>query len=239
MFEFLEVITPGCGASWQDAGRPGWKRFGVPPGGWMDGEAAHAASRLLGNPEEAVVLELALQGARFRVRQSGWLAASGASMGWAPGTTRRVERGDVLNFTRHQSGVYAYLAAPGGWIAPEILGSAAVSARSGWVAALTRGMFFPVATIPRGIVGRRVKKAPQRNNIRPISRCGFGRVRNGRNFPMRRARLSLPRGGRFPRAATGWASVWRGRSSRGRRLSWSANLCGPVPCKSPAAANRW
>jgi antagonist of KipI len=131
MFEFLEVITPGCGASWQDAGRPGWKRFGVPPGGWMDGEAARAANRLLGNPEEAVVLELALQGARFRVRHSGWLAVAGASMGWAPGTTRGVECGDVLDFTRHQSGVYAYLAAPGGWIAPEILRSAAVSARSG------------------------------------------------------------------------------------------------------------
>jgi antagonist of KipI len=62
MFEFLEVITPGCGATWQDAGRPRWKRFGVPPGGWMDAEAAHAANRLVGNDHSAVVVELALQG---------------------------------------------------------------------------------------------------------------------------------------------------------------------------------
>ncbi len=139
MSEFLEVITPGCGATWQDAGRPGWKRFGVPPGGWMDATAARAANRLLGNPEEAVVLELALQGAQFRVLADGWLAVAGASMGWPPGTARRVKRGEELAFTRHHSGVYAYLAAPGGWVASEILGSAAVSARSGLGGGLVKG----------------------------------------------------------------------------------------------------
>jgi biotin-dependent carboxylase-like uncharacterized protein len=131
MFDFLEVITPGCGATWQDAGRPGWKRFGVPPGGWMDAAAAHAANCLVGNEESAVVIELALQGARFRVVREGWLAVAGASMGWTPGTVRQVVRGEELAFTRHASGVYAYVAAPGGWVAPEILGSVSVSARSG------------------------------------------------------------------------------------------------------------
>jgi biotin-dependent carboxylase-like uncharacterized protein len=139
MFEILEVITPGCGATWQDAGRPGWKRFGVPPGGWMDAAAARAANRLLGNPEDAVVLELALQGARFRVLADAWLAVAGASMGWPPGTVRRVVRGEELSFTRHHAGVYAYLAAPGGWAAPAILGSAAVSPRSGLGRGLAKG----------------------------------------------------------------------------------------------------
>ena len=139
MFEFLEVITPGCGATWQDAGRPGWKRFGVPPGGWMDADAACASNRLLENPDDAVVLELALQGAKFRVLADGWLAVTGASMGWPSGTARRVARGEELAFDRHRSGVYAYLAAPGGWVAPEILGSAAVSARSGLGRTLNKG----------------------------------------------------------------------------------------------------
>ncbi len=138
MSEFLAVISPGCGATWQDAGRPGWKRFGVPPGGWMDAEAARAANRLLENPDDAVVLELALQGARLRVLADGWLAVAGASMGWPPGTARRVKRGEELAFDRHQSGVYAYLAAPGGWVAPQILGSASVSARSGLGRALAK-----------------------------------------------------------------------------------------------------
>jgi len=139
MFEFLEVVAPGCGVSFQDAGRPGWKRFGVPPGGWMDARAATAANRLLENPDDAVVLELALQGARFRVMADGWLAVAGASMGWPPGTARKVTRGEELVFTRHQSGVYAYLAAPGGWVAPTILGSAAASARSGLGRGLAKG----------------------------------------------------------------------------------------------------
>jgi len=138
MFEFLEVITPGCGASFQDAGRPGWKRFGVPPGGWMDPVAARAANALMGNAEGAVVVELALQGARFRVMSDGWVALAGAAMGrpWGAG---RVVAGEELSFTRHESGVYAYLAAPGGWVAPEILGSAAVSARSGLGCGLRAG----------------------------------------------------------------------------------------------------
>lgn len=139
MFDFLAVVAPGCGVSFQDAGRRGRKRFGVPPGGWMDAEAAHAANRMLGNPDDAVVLELALQGARFRVMADGWLAVAGASMGWPPGTARGVKRGEELAFDRHQSGVYAYLAAPGGWVAPAILGSAAVSARSGLGRALVAG----------------------------------------------------------------------------------------------------
>ncbi|MFZ9932415.1 MAG: biotin-dependent carboxyltransferase family protein [Chthoniobacterales bacterium] len=133
------MIAPGCGATWQDAGRPGWKRFGVPPGAWMDATAARSANRLLGNAEDAVVLELALQGARFLVVADGWLAVAGASMGWPPGTARQVRRGEELSFTRHRGGVYAYLAAPGGWVAPQILGSASVSARSGLGRPLAKG----------------------------------------------------------------------------------------------------
>ncbi len=190
MFEFLEVITPGCGATWQDAGRPGWKRFGVPPGGWMDAEAARAANRLLGNAEDAVVLELALQGARFRVVADGWLAVAGASMGWPPGTARRVMRGEELAFTRHQSGVYAYLAAPGGWVAPEILGSAAVSVRSGLGRGLAKGDVISchldpehpdrrsaedarsAATYPRNIEVR-VWRGPQWREFSEVARATF------------------------------------------------------------------
>jgi antagonist of KipI len=148
MFEFLEVIAPGCGASFQDAGRPGGKRFGVPPGGWMDPRAAAAANGLVGNDAGAVTVELALQGARFRVRRDGWLAVAGASMGWPAGTSRRVVRGEVLDFTRHEGGVYAYLAAPGGWVAPKILGSAAVSLRSGLGRGLGAGDVLSAADDP-------------------------------------------------------------------------------------------
>jgi len=190
MFEFLEVITPGCGASWQDSGRPGWKRFGVPPGGWVDEEAAHAANRLVGNDQSTVVIELALQGARFRALRDGWLAVAGASMGWTPGTARMVLRGEELTFMQHESGVYAYLAAPGGWVAPVLLGSAAVSARSGIGSTLTAGETLfcrndprrpgmppvasgrPAASSPRHLKVR-VWPAPQWADFGPSARKNF------------------------------------------------------------------
>ena len=172
MFEFLEVISPGCGASFQDAGRPGWKRFGVPPGGWMDPAAACAANELIGNPSGAVVMELALQGARFRVLCDGWLSFAGASMGWSPGTVRKVSRGEELSFARHESGVYAYGAAPGGWVAPEYLGSAAVSARSGLGRGLAAGDVLFSLKAPNSVApelkmkrGRPVRY-PQRIEVR-------------------------------------------------------------------------
>jgi len=172
MFEFLEVITPGCGASFQDAGRPGWKRFGVPPGGWMDEAAAQAANRLVGNEESAVVIELALQGARFRALRDGWLSVAGAAMGWMPGTVRRVSRGEELAFIRHASGVYAYVAAPGGWVAPEILGSASVSARSGIGRGLAAGDVLSCRRDPdlapreHGSTGRAAVVYPSRIEVR-------------------------------------------------------------------------
>ena len=170
MFEFLEVISPGCGASFQDAGRPGWKRFGVPPGGWMDPAAACAANELIGNPSGAVVMELALQGARFRVLCNGWLSFAGASMGWSPGTVRKVSRGEELSFARHESGVYAYLAAPGGWVAPEYLGSAAVSARSGLGRGLAAGDVLFSLKAPNSVAAEmkrgRPVRYPQRIEVR-------------------------------------------------------------------------
>jgi biotin-dependent carboxylase-like uncharacterized protein len=184
MFEFLEVIAPGCGASFQDAGRPGWKRFGVPPGGWMDPVAARAANGMMGNAEGAVVVELALQGARFRVVRDGWVAVAGAPMGGPSGAVR-VVAGEELSFTRHESGVYAYLAAPEGWVAPEILGSAAVSARSGLGCGLRAGEVLCCRGNPAraGSTGRgevypqRIKLAvwhgPQWNDFAPAARAMF------------------------------------------------------------------
>jgi len=184
MFEFLEVIAPGCGASFQDAGRPGWKRFGVPPGGWMDPVAARAANGMMGNAEGAVVVELALQGTRFRVVCDGWVAVAGAAMGRAWGAGR-VVAGEELSFTRHESGVYAYLAAPGGWVAPEILGSAAVSARSGLGCGLRAGEVLCCRGNPEqaGLAGRgdfyphrieaAVWRGPQWNDFAPVARAMF------------------------------------------------------------------
>ena len=77
---FLKVLSPGLGAAFQDQGRPGWRRFGVPTSGAMDAHAAAYANRLLGNPPWAAVVELLLHGAHLQVRQECWLALTGADL---------------------------------------------------------------------------------------------------------------------------------------------------------------
>ena len=62
---------------------------------------------------------------------------------------------------RHESGVYAYLAAPGGWAAPEYLGSAAVSARSGLGRGLSAGEVISGRTDPTLCGPERVARAGQ------------------------------------------------------------------------------
>src|SRR6266404_590167 len=104
----LEVLSPGLGVTVQDSGRPGWRRFGVPTGGFMDQHAALLANRLLDNSTRCPVLELMLQGARFRVLSPTWIAATGAdAQGSVPlWKAVRVQAGDVLEFPRNRAGVW-------------------------------------------------------------------------------------------------------------------------------------
>lgn len=131
----LRILSPGLGITIQDAGRPGFRRLGVPPGGAMDPMAARWANRLLDNPSEWPVLECCLQGQRIEVLESGWVAITG---GRGLGTGRRagwsavrVREGDVLEFPPQERGVWRYLAIPGGIAAPRFLGSASTLPRAG------------------------------------------------------------------------------------------------------------
>lgn len=123
--EFFEVEAVGLGATLQDRGRRGWRRFGVPPGGAMDDHAAAWANRLLDNPSDAGVLELLLQGAQVRALADGWVAITGADANlglpmWQP---VHVERGDLLEFSHNLCGVWAYIAVEGGFEGRRWLGS--------------------------------------------------------------------------------------------------------------------
>jgi biotin-dependent carboxylase-like uncharacterized protein len=137
----IQVLATGVGLSIQDRGRPGWRRFGVPPGGVMDRYAANWANDLLGNSRRAPVLEIALQGAVLKILKDTWIALAGADLGAAvrPWTAVRVKAGEELSFTQPRAGVWAYLALPGGVVAPSYFGSAAVDARNGLGSSLRVG----------------------------------------------------------------------------------------------------
>jgi KipI family sensor histidine kinase inhibitor len=157
----LRVISTGSGLSIQDAGRPGFARFGIPNSGAMDPVLAADANRLLENRPDAPVLELGLQGQRFEVMSDGWLALGGDSA-LAPGrrgVAFRARAGETLNFPPVAHGVWRYLAIPGGWAGPELLGSHSGGARLGWGAVVQAGDVLGAqeagAFAPRDAVARR------------------------------------------------------------------------------------
>ena len=111
----LELIDSGLGASLQDLGRRGWKRFGVPPGGALDDHAARWANLLLGNPLNAPVLEFLFHGATLRALRDVELALTGAALGPGPGPvrwhTRILTQGEEITLPPSASGVEAEIGA--------------------------------------------------------------------------------------------------------------------------------
>lgn len=137
----LEIISMGPSLTLQDAGRAGWRRYGVPPGGAMDRHAMRAANQLLGNKPAAPVLEILMQGAQFKVTEAGWVALAGADScaGYSAWTAFKVQAGQVLQFTAKAGGLFAYLAVPGGFASERWFGSVSVDPRNGLGRALKKG----------------------------------------------------------------------------------------------------
>ena len=129
----LQVLALGVGATFQDTGRFGWRRFGVPRSGPMDDHAAAWANRLLDNPSDAPVLELLLQGAKFAVLQDSWIAVTGADSDASLPMWRavHVKANEVIQFPHARSGIWNYMAVEGGFQADQILGSASTCQRGG------------------------------------------------------------------------------------------------------------
>lgn len=137
------VLDGGLLTTIQDAGgRPGLGRFGVPPGGAMDAVAARLANRLVGNREDASVLEIAIGGPTLAWSVAAHVGLAGADLGAfsehlriTPGFSYRLGAGAVLRFDRSlgaASGARTYLAVEGGFLVEPILGSSATDRRSGF-----------------------------------------------------------------------------------------------------------
>ena len=154
----FEVTATGTGLALQDGGRVGWRRFGVPPGGALDGYAMRAANRLLGNPLEAPVLEVFRQGACLRLLEPCWVGLAGADScanlpAW---TARRLPSGAWLDFSKKAAGVFSYLAVPGGFCGERWFDSVSVDPRIGLGAPLTKGSILEAAEMTPGPIASRV-----------------------------------------------------------------------------------
>jgi antagonist of KipI len=128
----LRVEKPGLLTTVQDLGRPGHRKFGVPPSGAMDRFALAAANRLVGNPEGAAGLECALNGPVLLALQPCLVAVTGAD--FTPSvngaevplwTSVYLAAGERLSFAGRRWGARCYVAVAGGLAGSRWLGSLA------------------------------------------------------------------------------------------------------------------
>lgn len=133
----IEVLAPGVLCTVQDTGRHGVQALGIGVCGAMDRFAARVANTLLGNPDEAPVLEITLGAAQFRVLRDGWFAIAGADLqascdgaSLSPCRVFRLREGQELRFARARKGCRAVLAVRGGFSAEPVFGSAATDLRA-------------------------------------------------------------------------------------------------------------
>jgi biotin-dependent carboxylase-like uncharacterized protein len=159
----LRIISPGLSTSVQDAGRPGFQRFGVAVGGALDPVSLRAANALVGNPGHVGALETLYVGPTFAVEAEDArlafvgadaaidiLADSGAvSAANIPAMQSvRVRRGEVVRVGSLRNGSSLYIAVEGGFAIEAVLGSVATDSRGrigGWHGrALIAGDLLPL-----------------------------------------------------------------------------------------------
>ncbi len=133
----LEIIEVNALATLQDAGRTGWRRFGVPVSGPMDGFAFRAANALVQNRSQDAAIEIGLGDITFRALRDCVVAVAGAGFAlsiyiwdfplWS---SYFVRAGWTIRLNKLDSGMWAYLAVAGGVQAPLVLGSASTNLRA-------------------------------------------------------------------------------------------------------------
>jgi len=135
----IAVIRPGLLTTIQDRGRAGYRHLGIRPCGVMDPVAACVANLLVGNSDDAALLEITLLGPTLRFEQQAWIALAGADFGATldgqpilNNAAHRITEGQTLELRQAMLGCRAYLAIQAGFALPPILRSRSTDLRSGW-----------------------------------------------------------------------------------------------------------
>lgn len=132
------VLKGGAFTTVQDLGRAGFQRYGVAVGGAVDAFAARVANMLVGNEENAAVLEMTLHGPELRFDEEtlvGW--CGGGFTAHVDGEELpkdrpvRISAGAIVEFGGTKAGARAWLALAGGVEVPLVLGSRSTYRRAG------------------------------------------------------------------------------------------------------------
>jgi allophanate hydrolase subunit 2 len=133
----FEILDPGLFTTIQDLGRPGFGAYGVPEGGALDRGAHRRANALVGNRPEAATLEFTLRGPRLR--WGGRMPVRCAVVG-DDDEVRDVKPGAVLDVGGLERSARGYVAAPGGFYARPLMGSASTFVVGGFGGLLGRAL---------------------------------------------------------------------------------------------------
>lgn len=126
----IEVLQPGLFSSIQDLGRLGYQKYGVPQSGVMDRYAMRLCNLILGNSQEASVMEITFQGPQLKFNATATICISGADLSAslngssiAQNKMVHISEGDILKFGARKSGFRAYIGISGGFRSEELMGS--------------------------------------------------------------------------------------------------------------------
>lgn len=134
----IQVLKPGLLTTVQDLGRPGYQQYGVVVGGALDNFAARVANLIVGNEDNAAVLEMAQTGPELRFDRDLLVAWCGADFDAKVGAEAlpcdravRVAAGETIRFGLARSGLRVWLAVAGGIDVPLVMGSRSTYRRAG------------------------------------------------------------------------------------------------------------
>lgn len=137
------VESPGAQTTVQDIGRDGWRHLGVARAGALDPAQAALANCLVGNPDDAAVLEIALNGPTLSLSAPARIALCGAEAGMRfedrSGRTHAIPGGRPVDLPAGRlrigtlrNGLRAWLAVAGGIATAPVLGSRSTDLRGGF-----------------------------------------------------------------------------------------------------------
>jgi biotin-dependent carboxylase-like uncharacterized protein len=161
----IKVGNPGLLTTVQDQGRFGMYAIGMPPSGAMDVFSYRVANYLVGNEENAAVLETTYLGPKLEFTDNAVIAITGADAppringkGVASWEALSIKAGDVLSFDYLRSGARSYLAIAGGIDVPLVLGSRSTYPLTGIGGfkgrKLQAGDILPTGTTPSEVTKR-------------------------------------------------------------------------------------
>ena len=123
----LRVLEPGLYSLLVGRPRPGTRHLGVPVGGPADSTSCALGNAWLGNPVEALALEITLLGPTLQATApvAGVIFGSPFQLSGSRevGRSFNLDAGNVLKIGGTPRGCRGYLCVAGGFLGPEILGS--------------------------------------------------------------------------------------------------------------------